>query len=214
VPELIGIRHSRMAQSPFAYLRGAAAVMAADLASTPVTGPWVQLCGDAHIRNFGTFATPERNLTFSINDFDETLPGPWEWDLKRFAASLHVVATEHGFPAAVCRELVATAVRAYRQRMAGYARMSALQVWYDLKGVDDLLGHYTADARSQVKRDIAKAWRRGHRRAVAKNTMDAGDDSNAAEVRQAGRTLRFREDPPLQVHLESTSHQMEEALDT
>ncbi|MGZ4552394.1 MAG: DUF2252 family protein [Mycobacteriaceae bacterium] len=82
VPQLIGIRHSRMAQSPFAFLRGAAAVMAADLASTPATGPQVQLCGDAHIRNFGTFATPERNLTFSINDFDETLPGPWEWDVK------------------------------------------------------------------------------------------------------------------------------------
>ena len=214
VPELIGIRHARMSLSPFAYLRGAAAVMAADLVTTPVSGPRVQLCGDAHIRNFGTFATPERNLTFSINDFDETLPGPWEWDLKRFAASLHVAAAEHGFPAQICRQLVAAAMRAYRQRMRGYAQMSAMQVWYDLKGVDDLLGHYTADARSQVQRDLAKAWRRGHRRAIAKRTTTVDDDGSAAEVARSGGAVRFREDPPIQVHLEAAGHQMDEALET
>jgi uncharacterized protein (DUF2252 family) len=213
-PDLIGIRHSRMAASPFAYLRGAAAVMAADLITTPVTGSRVQLCGDAHIRNFGTFATPERNLTFSINDFDETLPGPWEWDVKRFAASLHVVAAEHGFAPASCREMVAAAVRAYRQRMRGYARMSSMQVWYDLKGVDDLLGHYTADARSQVKCDIARAWRRRYSRAIAKRTMTVDDDGSAAEVQRSGRTVRFREEPPIQVHLESAGHQLDEALET
>jgi uncharacterized protein (DUF2252 family) len=202
-----------MSLSPFAYLRGAAAVMAADLVTTPVSGPRVQLCGDAHIRNFGTFATPERNLTFSINDFDETLPGPWEWDLKRFAASLHVAAAEHGFPAQVCRQLVAAAMRAYRQRMRAYAQMSAMQVWYDLKGVDDLLGHYTADARSQVRRDIAKAWRHGHRRAIAKRTTTVDDDGSAAEVARSGGAVRFREDPPIQVHLEAAGHQMDEALE-
>ncbi len=168
----------------------------------------------ARVRNFGTFATPERNLTFSINDFDETLPGPWEWDVKRFAASLHVVATEHGFPAPVGRGLVAAAARAYRQRMRGYARMPALQVWYDLKGVDDLLGHYTADARSQVQRDIVRAWRRGHRRAIAKRTMTVADDGSAAEVQRSGGAVRFREDPPIQVHLETAGHQMDEALQT
>jgi uncharacterized protein (DUF2252 family) len=214
VPDLVGIRHARMAVSPFAYLRGAAAVMAADLAATPVTGPRVQLCGDAHIRNFGTFATPERNLTFSINDFDETLPGPWEWDVKRFAASLHVVATEHGFAVPVCRGLVAAAVRAYRQRMHGYARMPAMQVFYDLKGVDDLLGHYTADARSQVKRDLAAARRRGHRRAIAKRTTAADDDGSGAGVRRSGGAVRFREDPPIQVHLEAAGHELAEALAT
>jgi hypothetical protein len=114
----------------------------------------------------------------------------------------------------VCRGLVAAAVRSYRQRMAGYARMPALQVWYDLKGVDDLLGHYTADARRQVKRDIAKAWRRGHRRAVAKNTMTVADDGSGAEIQRSGTTMRFREHPPIQVHLESTSYQMDEALET
>lgn len=212
VHDLVGIRHARMAVSPFGYLRGAAAVMAADLSTTPVTGPRVQLCGDAHVRNFGTFATPERNLTFSINDFDETLPGPWEWDVKRFAASLHVVATEHGFPAPVCRALVAAAVRGYRQQLRRYAWMPTMQVFYDLKGVDDLLGHYTADARSQVKRDIAKARQRGHRRAIAKHTTAADDDSIGAEVQRSGGTVRFREDPPIQVHLEPAGHQMDEAL--
>jgi uncharacterized protein (DUF2252 family) len=214
VPDLIGIRHSRMAQSPFAYLRGAAAVMAADLVTTPVTGLQVQLCGDAHIRNFGTFATPERNLTFSINDFDETLPGPWEWDVKRFAASLFVVAAERGFAPPACRELVAAAVRAYRERIRGYARMSNLQVWYDLKGVDDLLGHYTTEARSQVRRDIARASRREHHRAIAKLTVPADDGTGRAELQRSGSTVRFREDPPIQVHLGSAGHEMDEALET
>ena len=214
VPELIGIRHSRMAQSPFAFLRGAAAVMAADLASTPATGPYVQLCGDAHIRNFGTFATPERNLTFSINDFDETLPGPWEWDVKRFAASVRVVAGEHGFDPSVCHELVAAAVRSYRERLARYGAMSSLQVWYDRKGVDDLLQHYGQNARAQIERDIAKAHRRGHDRAVAKLTepLDAGTDRDGR--RGPGSGFRFREDPPLQVHLESSGHDMDEVLRT
>ena len=99
VAELVPVRYERMAESPFAFYRGAAAVMAMDLATTPVTGLNVQACGDAHVANFGTFATPERNVVFDVNDFDETDPGPWEWDVKRLAASLHVVALQHGFPA-------------------------------------------------------------------------------------------------------------------
>ncbi len=187
VPELVGIRHSRMALSAFAFLRGAAAVMAADLAGTPVAGQQVQLCGDAHVRNFGTFTTPERNLTFSINDFDETLPGPWEWDVKRFASSLQVVARGHGFSPEVSGKLVLAAVRAYRERMADYARMSSLEVWRDLKGVDDLLGHYTADARSQVRRDIGKAARREHQRAVAKLTESPEAGSAGADLQESGK---------------------------
>ncbi|MGX7679729.1 DUF2252 domain-containing protein [Jatrophihabitans sp. DSM 45814] len=215
IPELIGIRHSRMAQTPFAFLRGAAAVMAADLVTTPVTGPQVQLCGDAHIRNFGTFGTPERNLTFSINDFDETLPGPWEWDLKRFAASLQVVAAEHGFSPSVCRELVIAAVQSYRERLARYAQMSTLEVWYDRKGVDDLLGHYGQNARSQIVRDIAKAHRREHDRAVAKltETADRGVEL-VGEAGHAGGAVRFREDPPLQVHLSSSGQDADEVVGT
>ena len=100
------IRYGRMAESPFAFFRGGAAIMAMDLSSTPVTGLTVQACGDAHVANFGKFATPERNLVFDINDFDETLPGPWEWDVKRLCASLHVVAREHGFTPARRDEVV------------------------------------------------------------------------------------------------------------
>ncbi len=214
VPEIIGIRHSRMAQNPFAYLRGAAAVMAADLQHTPATGLQVQLCGDAHIRNFGTFATPERNLTFSINDFDETLPGPWEWDVKRFASSLYVVAQEHGFSPDVMTHLVISAVRAYRQRLAHYAEMTNLQVWYDIKGIDDVLGHYTRGARTQVERDIAKASRREHARAIDRLTWTTEDSKPEGAVGPAKTRVRFREDPPLQVHFESTGVEMAEALQT
>ena len=209
--ELIGIRHSRMAESPFAFLRGAAAIMAADLATTPATGPHVQLCGDAHIRNFGTFATAERNLTFSINDFDETLPGPWEWDVKRFAASVRVVAEQHGFGPSICDRVVTASIRSYRERLASYAAMTSLQIWYDRKGVDDLLRHYTKETRAQVQRDIAKAHRREHERAVARLTEPV-DTGLAGEER--GGAVRFREDPPIQIHLASSGSDMNEVMST
>src|SRR6195952_5237298 len=214
IPEIIGIRHSRMGLNPFAYLRGAAAVMAADLQHTPATGPEVQLCGDAHIRNFGTFATPERNLTFSINDFDETLPGPWEWDVKRFAASLYVVAEEHGFSPAVRTNLVVSAVAAYRQRLAHYAELTSLQVWYDIKGIDDVLSHYTKGTRKQVARDIVKASRREHARAIDKLTWTIEEVGTGALAGAATGRVRFREDPPVQVHFESAGLEMAEALQT
>jgi hypothetical protein len=111
VSELVPVRFDRMIVSPFAFLRGSAAVMAMDLASTPVTGLRVQACGDAHVGNFGGFATPERGVIFDVNDFDETLPAPWEWDVKRLAASLHMVARERGFDAPDCDRVVLTAVR-------------------------------------------------------------------------------------------------------
>ena len=130
VPELLPIRYGRMAESPFAFYRGAAAIMAQDLASAAVTGLRVQACGDAHVSNFGKFATPGRNLIFDINDFDETLPGPWEWDVKRLAGSLHVVARQREFPRAKRDELVTDMVRAYREHMAETAALRTLEVWY------------------------------------------------------------------------------------
>jgi len=130
VPELLPIRYGRMAASPFGYLRGSATVMAHDLAGTPSTGLRVQLVGDAHLSNFGLFATPERNRVFDANDFDETLAGPWEWDVKRLVTSLVVVGRQGGFPPHRVQGAAAVAARAYRQRLRAYARERYLDVWY------------------------------------------------------------------------------------
>ncbi len=130
IPELVPIRYGRMAVSPFTFYRGAANIMAADLAGAPTTGERVQLCGDCHLLNFGAFATPERRVIFDINDFDETLPGPWEWDLKRLAASFVLAARSNGLAAADQRDAVLACVRSYRERMAEFADMRALDVWY------------------------------------------------------------------------------------
>jgi uncharacterized protein (DUF2252 family) len=130
VPELVPIRHGRMLASPFAFYRGAAAIMAADLASTPTTGLRVQACGDAHISNFGLFASPERSLLFDINDFDETLPGPWEWDVKRLAASIAIAGRTNGFPGKMQRQCVLDAVEGYRNAMARFAIQRNMDVWY------------------------------------------------------------------------------------
>ena len=130
VPELVPIRYGRMLTSPFAFYRGAAAIMAADLASTPTTGLRVQVCGDAHISNFGLFASPERSLLFDINDFDETLPGPWEWDVKRLAASLVIAGRGNGFTEKEQRRSVMVTVASYRTAMAGFAALGNMEVWY------------------------------------------------------------------------------------
>src|SRR5689334_23949299 len=130
VPELVPIRYGRMAASPFAFFRGAAYVMASDLADSPASGFRVQLCGDAHLSNFGGFASPERELLFDLNDYDETLPGPWEWDLKRLAASLNVAARQNGFPVAKKHDIVEASVREYREAMHRFAAMNTLDVWY------------------------------------------------------------------------------------
>ncbi len=128
---LIPIRYGRMLASPFAFLRGSAAIMAADLASSPQTGIWPQICGDAHLGNFGGFATPERNLIFDLNDFDETQRGPWEWDVKRLAASIFVCGRVIGLSDDTCRDAVLIAVRCYRERMRVYAEMRYLDIWYE-----------------------------------------------------------------------------------
>ena len=141
-PTLVPLRHERMAISPFTYFRGAALPMAWDLARTPTTGITVQLCGDAHLSNFGMFGSPERHLYFDVNDFDETLPGPFEWDVKRLAASLEVAARERGFGAKQRRKTILSAVGAYREAMAGFAPMSSLDVWYAHLDVDRLIPEF------------------------------------------------------------------------
>ncbi|MBV8195140.1 MAG: DUF2252 domain-containing protein, partial [Candidatus Dormibacteraeota bacterium] len=138
VSELVPLRYGRMAASPFGFFRGAAAVMAADLARIPSTGLVAQLCGDAHLANFGGFASPERDLVFDVNDFDETLPGPWEWDVKRLTASLEIAARERAVPAAQRRDLLLAAAHEYRTAMAGFAEMSRLDVWYARVNADDI----------------------------------------------------------------------------
>src|SRR5205085_6042975 len=136
VPELLPIRYGRMAASAFAFFRGAALPMASDLAGTPRSGLTVQVCGDAHLANFGVFASPERHLVFDINDFDETLPGPWEWDVKRLATSLEIAARSNGYPTKARRDIVHSTVAAYRRAMRSFAEMSALDLWYQHAAVD------------------------------------------------------------------------------
>src|SRR6266702_5612390 len=131
IPELIPIRYGRMVRTPFTFYRGAARNMAADLARTPVTGLRVQACGDAHLLNFGAYATPERRVVFDVNDLDETLPAPWEWDVKRLAASFVLACRDNGFSEDVARDAVLSCVRSYREHMAAYSNMRTLDVWYD-----------------------------------------------------------------------------------
>jgi uncharacterized protein (DUF2252 family) len=139
MPELLPLRHGRMVQSAFTFYRGSALPMAADLATTPVSGVRVQCCGDAHLSNFGGFATPERRIIFSINDLDETLPAPWEWDVKRLAASLVVASRDNGLKDTTGREVAETCVRAYREFMARYAGLRTLELWYESLEPRDLL---------------------------------------------------------------------------
>ena len=139
VPELVPVRHARMAVSPFTFYRGAAAIMAGDLAATPASGITVQLCGDAHMSNFGLFGTPERRMIFDVNDFDETYPGPWEWDLKRLAASFEVGGRDRGFRTRDRRAIVMECARAYRRQIRRTAGMGTLGAWYDHVDAERLL---------------------------------------------------------------------------
>ena len=174
VPELVPIRHTRMTASPFAFFRGAAAVMAGDLSGTPVSGLDVRLCGDAHLANFGMFASPERALLFDINDFDETYPGPWEWDVKRLTASLVVAGRENSFSGKQTRKVVVAAVRRYRDAMAAFAALGNLAVWYsrmDVEKAQRLLGdQLDPRIRKNLDRSVTRARRRDHLRALDKLT--------------------------------------------
>jgi uncharacterized protein (DUF2252 family) len=161
VPELLPIRYGRMSASAFAFYRGAAKIMASDLAATPRTGLAVQCCGDAHVANFGVFASPERELVFDVNDFDETLPGPWEWDLKRLAASMVIAARENGFAVKAQDRIALATIKQYRTAMARFAAMKNLDVWYAHLDVDDALAELglegNAKAVKQTEASLSKA---------------------------------------------------------
>ncbi len=191
VQELVPIRYGRMLVSPFTFYRGAAAVMAGDLAGTPDSGIVVQACGDAHISNFGGFAAPDRRLVFGPNDFDETLPGPWEWDVKRMAASAEIAGRDVGLRADRRRWIVTECVREYREGMRGFARESHLDVWYERLTASELVerfgGKLGREGRIVFAKPFAKARRKTSLRAVKKLTE-----------RVAGE-LRFRSVPPLLV---------------
>jgi len=154
---LVPIRYGRMLDSPFTFLRGAAIVMAGDLASTPATGFRAQLCGDAHLRNFGVYASPERHLLFDINDFDETLPGPWEWDLKRLATSFYVAGRCNGFKESDCEEAARTCGLSYRGWMREYSEMHVLDVWYSRVDAESALAVFRQTGRKDLARQLQKA---------------------------------------------------------
>ena len=193
VQELVPIRYGRMFVSPFTFYRGAAAIMAADLAATPQSGIVVQACGDAHISNFGGFAAPDRRLVFGPNDFDETLPGPWEWDVKRMAASVEIAGRDVGLPAGRRRWLVTACVREYRQGMRHFADESHLDVWYDRLNASELVDHFGGrlgkKGRILFTKPFAQARRKTSLRAVKKLTERVHGE------------LRFRSVPPLLVPL-------------
>ena len=161
VPDLLPIRYARMASSAFAFFRGAALPMASDLARTPRSGLTVQLCGDAHLSNFGLFGSPERRVVFDINDFDETLPGPWEWDVKRLATSIEIAGRANGYSSKVRRGAVLATVAAYRRSMRAFARMDPLETWYSHADLDRIAaltkGSLSARQRKNVQRTVAKA---------------------------------------------------------
>lgn len=187
---LLPIRYSRMMESPFSFFRGAAAIMAADLAQTPNTGIHLQLCGDCHLMNFGGFATPERKLVFDINDFDETFPGPWEWDLKRLATSFAIAGRWRKFSDKTCKEFAWHVADSYKRHMLEYSKLSALQIWYadiDLaelieKGEDEELKTF------QHKRIKKAAEYTAHEKEFAKMTYNEG------------LKARIKDDPPLIYH--------------
>jgi uncharacterized protein (DUF2252 family) len=174
VPELVPVRYGRMLASPFTFYRGAAGIMAADLAAGSDSGLRVQLCGDAHLSNFGVFQAPDRRLVFDINDFDETLPGPFEWDVKRLAASVVIGARDRGFKASESEAAVLAAVSAYRTAMAQFAAMGELDVWYARLDVDEAVAQWQQDAkkaeRRRLEKNLEKARNKGSLRALAKLT--------------------------------------------
>jgi uncharacterized protein (DUF2252 family) len=201
LPDLVPVRYGRMAASPFAYFRGAALPMASDLASTPVTGLPVQACGDAHLSNFGVFGSPERRLVFDINDFDETLPGPWEWDVKRLAASVEIAAREKGFPPRQCRRIVLAAVGRYREALRDFAGLSNLQVWYSHLDLTDVQAQLKPGGRLRQAVDAGLA------RARTKNSMQA----LAKLTQEVDGRRKIISDPPLTVPITELVEGQEEA---
>jgi len=201
VPELVPIRHGRMLVSPFTFYRGAALPMAADLAGTPASGLRVQLCGDAHVSNFGAFASPERRLVFDVNDFDETLPGPFEWDVKRLAASLSVAGRDNGFPAKDRRKIVLAAVEGYRTAMRGFAQQPLLDVWYAHMDIEQTVGLF----RSQIK---AKRFKAGEAMLAKARTRDSMQALGKLTTVVEGQR-QIISDPPVVVPVEELFSDMQ-----
>jgi uncharacterized protein (DUF2252 family) len=189
LPDLVPIRYGRMAASAFAFFRGAAAVMASDLAGDPRSGLDVQLCGDAHLMNFGAFAAPSRDLIFDVNDFDETIPGPFEWDIKRLAASLEIAARSRSFDPGTSTAIVERGSCSYRKALADFAGMRDLEIWYTRLDLAAIMRRWGPEAGPKIietfQKQIDKAQSKDHLAALAKLTVEV--DGN----------LRFKEDPPL-----------------
>src|SRR6516165_9827866 len=162
VPDLVPVRHGRMLVSPFTYYRGAALPMAANLATTPASGLRAQLCGDAHLANFGAFASPSRRLVFDVNDFDETLPGPFEWDVKRLAASLAVAGRNNGFPAKDRRKIVLAGAEGYRTAMLGFAEQPFLAVWYAHLDIEQAIGQFRSQMKAKRFKETGKLLAKAH----------------------------------------------------
>ena len=200
IPELLPIRHERMAASALGFFRGAAAVMAGDVAATPTSGIRVQACGDAHLANFGLFATPERNLTFDVNDFDETLPAPFEWDVKRLAASLVLAGRANGLRERHSRAAARASVTAYREYMRSFAREGHLDLWYTRIDVEDLIDHLDAGRAARLDREARKAESR----------------TSLGELRKATKvvdgTWRIVDAPPLIEHVAGQGRRIREGF--
>src|SRR5579859_7705715 len=198
LPHLVPLRYSRMAVSAFTFLRGAAIMMAYDLVATPVTGIYAQICGDAHLNNFGIYATPERNQVFDVNDFDETLPGPWEWDIKRLAASIVLGGRANRFTAAINRQAVLGCVQAYREHMWKYSEMRHIDVWYSRIDYENSLQFVHPDFRWYINKQRDKSRERSSLQVFPKLTTLID-----------GRP-RFKDEPPLIAHLhnDDLAHQL------
>ncbi len=189
--DLVPIRYGRMLQSPFAFYRGSAGIMAADLAKTPVTGLKVQACGDCHLMNFGGFATPERNIIFDINDFDETLPGPWEWDVKRLVASFVLAGRSIGLTEAQARDTAATAARSYRRTLRQFIELNPLEVWYARVTSEDYIKCLPKGRRPALRARVDQALAR------------AGSDLDFPKLASmVGGHIGIRDTPPLIFHPE------------
>lgn len=188
-PDLLPIRHGRMSHSPWTYYRGAAAVMAADLASTPHTGIMVQMCGDAHVLNYGMWTSPERNLIFDLRDFDETLPGPFEWDLKRFLASLVVLARDNGISESAAQDAVRAGYRNYRKHMRTYAEMPQIDVWYDQIDIEQLVKYAKKENEEKLDALIESRAKKRTSRGVSKKLLTTVEGKR-----------QITEDPPYRTH--------------
>lgn len=202
LPELVPIRHGRMMLSPFTFYRGTALNMATDLATTSATGIRVQVCGDAHLGNFRLFATPERRVIFDIHDLDETLPAPWEWDVKRLAASFVVASRNNNLSEQIAREAVLNCVRSYRQRMAEFASMNALDVWYA-----------SIEAETLIKNFRSKSHRKHLAKRLSKVRERSAFEHDFPKLTSGGNEPKIREHPPTIYHRQKTKYLGAEVFD-